>query len=329
MSKPERKRKWGFPEIPRWVAPTLAWLAVTLALAGAVGLIVAKLDSTQSAPDGTTLGLFVLAAALGFAALAPGRTIKGLRRVTNFKVGGVELGLAEIKRADRVRPPQEDDGVRAEPRPRSKGYEACVERLRNRLNRIRTMLALDARKNDYEGIAGELRVRGLLTRDEETFVVDLQRYDPISDDWSTAVEEEFLDDTWAFATRFRALIWDRHVRQQLEEKGWFVADYAQKRGHRPDFLAYRDGIWVLIAARVGSLEDDKPDNLDKPAERLSKYEKGLPISARAVIVPSLKGAEFTADLPEAARRDVRLVTLDRFLAGAAETPAAATTSGGR
>lgn len=306
-------------------ARLLAWLAVAAALAGAIVLIVVQLDGEKSTPDSTTLGLFVLAAALGFAALAPRRTIKGLQRVTRFKVGGVELGLAEIKRAERVKPPQEDDGVRAEARPASKGYEACVDRLRSRLNRMRAMLHLKASENDYVGIAEELRVRGLLSRDEETFVVNLQRNDPVSDEWSTAVEEEFLDDTWAFATRFRALVWDRHVRKQLREKGWFIADYEQKRGHRPDFLACGQGRWTLIAARVGSLSSRKPDKMDTPAKRLWRQQKGPEISTRAVIVPDLKHAELSDELPDEVKEGVRLVTLDQFLAGAPEAEAVGAT----
>ncbi len=324
LAKTETDRDRG-PSRGDQLTAYLAWLAVAVALAGAIVLIVVQLDSEKSSPDSTTLGLFVLAAALGFAALAPGRTIKGLRRVTRFKVGGIELGLAEIKRAERVRPPQEDDGVRAEARPRSKGYEACVERLRSRLNWMRELLDLEARENDYEGIAEELRIRCLLTRDEETFVVDLQRYDPVSDDWSTAVEEEFLDDTWAFATRFRALVWDRRVRQKLEEAKWFIADYEQKRGHRPDFLAYRDGCWALIAARIGSLDSEKPDDMDKPARRLWRQADGPAITTRAVIVPDLKQVELTDKLPQEVKDGVRLITLKQFLAGAPEPEAAAAT----
>jgi hypothetical protein len=169
----------------------LAWLAAALAFAGAVTLIVIQLGGEKASPDSTTLGLFVLAAALGFAFFAPRQATRALKRISIFKVGGVELGLAEIKRAERVRPPQEDDGVQSEPRSRgAAGYEDCVERLPDRIERTRVMLALEARKKNYVEIAEKLRLAELLTRDEETFVLDLlQNYDPLSDDWSSSTEE--------------------------------------------------------------------------------------------------------------------------------------------
>ncbi|HSC20965.1 MAG TPA: hypothetical protein VLC07_04485, partial [Solirubrobacterales bacterium] len=229
----------------RWLGRNAPRFAAGAAFAGAVVLIVVQMRGEEGSPDSTTLGLFLIATSLGFILLAPAATLKALQRVTRFKVGSVELGLAEIKRAERVRPPQEGDGVQAEPRPPGKGYEDCASRLRNRLNRVRRLLGLKARKDDYAAIAEELRRTDLLNRDEETFVLDLQEHDPLSADWSAATEQKFLDDTWAFATRFRSLVWDRYVRKQLRENGWFIVDFPQKPGHRPDFLACRDERWTL------------------------------------------------------------------------------------
>jgi hypothetical protein len=284
-------------------------LAAAVAFGGAIALIVVQLEGEKAAPDSTTLGLFVIATALGFVLLVPAATVKGLQRVTRFKVGSVELGLAEIKRAERVRPPQEGDGVRPEPRPKGKGYEDCAERLRNRLNGVRRMVGLNAKKEDYTAIAEELRLTGLLTRDEETFVLDLQEHDPLSADWSSATEAKFLDDTWAFATRFRALVWDRYVRKQLSDGGWFIADFPQKPGHRPDFLAYRDQHWALVAARVGSLLKGKPDNLDVAAKRLWNFNNGPTVSTWLIIVPDKARVEMSDDLPDRAKASVQVLTL--------------------
>jgi hypothetical protein len=304
----------------RWLGRNAPRLAAAAAFAGAVVLIVVQLKGEKGSPDSTTLGLFLIATALGFILLAPAATLKALQRVTRFKVGSVELGLAEIKRAERVRPPQEGDGVRAEPRPRGKGYEDCANRLRNRLNRVRRLLKLKARKDDFAAIAEELRRADLLNRDEETFVVDLQEHDPLSADWSSATEQKFLDDTWAFATRFRALIWDRYVRKQLRDNGWFIVDFPQKPGHRPDFLACRDEKWALVAARVGSLREGKPDNLDVVAKRLGRFHEGPALSVRSIIVPDKARVEMSADLPAQVRTDVRLLTLEESAAAPAPEP---------
>lgn len=314
MSDLKDKAKVGREKAEHLMKRALPRFAVAAAFGGAVVLIVVQLDSEKGTPDSTTLGLFLIATALGFVVLAPAATVKGLQRVTRFKVGSVELGLAEIKRAERVRPPQEGDGVRPEPRPRSKGYEDCATRLRKRLNRVRTMLDLKARKNDYVAIAEELRVTGLLTRDEETFVLDLQEHDPLSADWSSATEEKFLDDTWAFATRFRSLVWDRYVRKQLKDSGWFIVDFPQKPGHRPDFLAYRDERWTLVAPRVGSLLKSKPDNLDVAAKRLWRFKSGPVISVRTIVVPDKAQVEMTDDLPAQVKTGIKLLTLEEALA---------------
>jgi hypothetical protein len=292
----------------------LAWIALVAAAAGAIVLMVVQLDDDGASPDSTTFGLFVVAAALGFAALAPGIAVRGLRRVSQFKVGGLELGLAEIKRADRVRPPLEEDGVRSERRPKSSGYDACVARLRNRMNRARATLGLSARKDDYVGIAEEFRSLGLLTRDEETFVVDLQDYDPLSNDWSTATAEKFLDDTWEFATRFRALVWDRQVRKSLKEQRWSIFEFEQSQGHRPDFLAYRDGDWALLAARVGSISKNKPDKLDVAARRLWRFREGPEIASRSILLPELSGGFLSDALDVEVSAGIRVVTLAEFLA---------------
>lgn len=291
----------------------LAWLAAALAFVGAVTLIVVQLRGEKASPDSTTLGLFVLAAGLGFAFLAPGQATRALKRISIFKVGGVELGLAEIKRAERVRPPQEDDGVQSEPRPRGAGYEDCVERLQDRIERTRIMLALKARKKNYAEIAEKLRLAELLTRDEETFVLDLlQNYDPLSDDWSSSTEEKFLDATWAFATRFRALVWDRRVRQQLRADHWFIAGFDQLSGHRPDFLACKEGNWILVASRVGALEEAAPDNFDVAAKRLAAFADGPPVTNRLIVMLDPTRGEITNDAPGEVREKVELVSLEEI-----------------
>jgi hypothetical protein len=300
---------------PGRVEPRLAWLAAALAFAGAVVLIVVQLSGEKTSPDSTTLGLFVLAVALGFAAIAPSQAIRALKRVSIFKVGGLELGLAEIKRAERVRPPQEADGVWSEPRPRGAGYEDCVERLHDRLERTRKTLGLKVAKNNYVEIARTLYRAELLSDDQETFVRDLLRdRDPVSDDWSAATEAEFLDSTWAFATRFRALVWDRRVRQQLETDHWFIAGFDQDPGHRPDFLAYNkdEDQWILVAPRVGALEEAEPDDMDVPAKRLAFFAAGPPLAGRLIVMSHSTRGKLTEAVTREVREKVRLVSLEEI-----------------
>jgi hypothetical protein len=78
------------------------------------------------------------------------------------------------------------------------------------------------------------------------------------------VRNGFLDAAWQFAVRFASLSHERLVRQRLAKRGWVLMDLEQDRAHRPDFLAYRNEAWLMVAARV------LPGNLDGTRKRLNQ-----------------------------------------------------------
>lgn len=272
----------------------LSWIATTLAFLGAITLIVVQLNSGTHSPDSTTLGLFLLASAFGFAVFTPKSTARAVARVTRVHIGTVELALSAIKQVERLRPPVESDGVRPE-RPTGGGYEDCVTFLQKRLRQIAEMLSIAVTDSGLVGVTEELRLRRLLDRDEETFMLGLLRdHDPVSEDWSSTTEAEFLDGAWAFISRLRALVADRRLRQQLASDGWFLVDFAQPDGHRRDFLAYWEGHWILLASRVGSSrESESPEILDDVASRLSKMTSGPRIDRRLIVLPDGRRAQFS------------------------------------
>jgi hypothetical protein len=295
-------------------------------------LIVAQLSHTHGVADSTTLVLLALVMALLFAVLAPYHTTGALRRVTNFKFGGVELGLGELKLAERLRPPpRENDGLGMRARPKAKSYPEIVERLKERLSETHSMLELDRKPDSYLepdaylAIADKLREMRVLTQDEEAFVLDLIDDDPTTADWSSAAEEGFLDSAWSFAARFRAMVWDRHVRRQLQAKGWFVAQFDQAIGHRPDFLIYRDGQWAVVAARPGSKDETRPENFRRAAERLATCDETIPITvplgARCLILPSKLRGKLTPVTQPKASGQVRLCDLAEVATAAGWPPA--------
>jgi hypothetical protein len=55
-----------------------------------------------------------------------------------------------------------------------------------------------------------------------------------------------------------------------------LIDFEQDRKHRPDFLAYRENVWLLVAARV------EPSKLEGTRQRLSQGPP--PFKAKPVIV---------------------------------------------
>jgi hypothetical protein len=251
----------------------------------ALGLIVAEMIHNDGGADSTTLVLLALAMILIVASLAPRPTSDALRRVTSFKLGGLELGLGEIKLAEHLKsPPKEHDRVGVGGRPDGTDYSEIVGRLELCVDRTKKMLDLGPDLHGPREVVAELRSLKLLDQYEETFVLELLRGNPISASWPSGAREGFLDAAWSFAVRFRAMIWDRHVRRRLAEAGWFVAKYDQATGHRPDFLIYRESRWALVAARPGSVPPNDPDPFEKAVPRLSTWEP-IPIQARCIVMP--------------------------------------------
>ncbi len=306
--------------VGRWLLRNAAVFAAAGGLAGIVVLIVLQLRANGNEPDSTTAVLAVLALPLLFTVLAPRETGKALRRVTSFKLAGVEVGLEEIKRAAVAAPvPGEEDGVRTE-RPTGFGIERISERLRSRLRSSRRLLGLRevATADDFPAILAALRERGVLDLTEERLALDLLKGRKIdTSGWSAATEEEFLDAAYRFSQRFRSMVWAREVRNTLEASGWFVVDFRQKVGHRPDLLACHGDRWALLAPRVAGT-GKKPEDFTRPigerlaeAKSLSHFAFGRMLDGRVVVKP--QGREATIGPPfewnPAARTGVRVLDL--------------------
>jgi hypothetical protein len=305
-----------------WVSPKLPWVAAVTALAVVITLIVVQLLATDGASDSTTLGLTGFVIVLLFAVLAPLQTKRVFGRIKTFKAAGVELGLEEIKRAERVRPlPREDDRVEIEKRPSTglpaADYRKVVVELEARLRFVWAILVLgqvsDVTESDYSAIVELLGTRGLLSEDEGTFALELLDRNHLQlTDWDSSTQETFLDSAWEFAIRFGPLIWDRYVRQQLEiprdGQKWLVADYQQQKGHRRDFLAYRDQQqrWAVMAARVAGTPDS-PTSLAASRERLAKFTPESLVSGRRIIIPDIREATESDD-------EVRILKLSDLIA---------------
>jgi hypothetical protein len=300
----------------------LAWVAAAVALAGTTALIVLQLIHTHGVADSTTLGLVFLTIVLAFAVAAPHPTSGALKRITTFKVAGIEVGLGEIKLAERVNALQiqvENDGVSVRER-QGDDYGAIVKVLKERLQFVWNLLSLERsgmRETNYISTTEWLRSRELLTYDEESLVRELLKGSGVEfADWSPPARSEFLDSAWTFAIRFGALIWDRNVRRALRREGWEVFDYTQDPGHRPDFLAFRGGSWAMTTARLG---DDKgqPEQLDVAARRLARSESNVQISDRWIVIPDIsKGfvsSECHEELEEHSLPDVSVITFMALL----------------
>ena len=293
MGKEGRKDWWTEKIRAPRLRATDGWhlgVATILALGGVLALIAIQLADAADV-DATTLALAALAVVLLFGIFAPHQTGRVLERITSFKFAGIEVGLKELSRAERVsQPPVEEDGHQTT-RPANKGLDSIRDKLRGRLRFVRLILELDdeVEEDDYRGIAGNLRERGLLSQDEERFTLDL--LDETAFDSANQpryAEKRFLDAAWAFAVRFGPMTWDREVRRRLSDKGWLIADFKQARGHRPFFLGHRKGKWALMSARVAG-EKKKPFKYIKTGRRLKEIQRDE-IDARWIVIPKIRSA---------------------------------------
>lgn len=226
-----------------------------------------------------------------------------------------EREVAEIQRAERVRPlPGDDDGVTVKKRPKSAGIEEISKRIKDKLRFVRKILdwepAVD--ETEYRGIAEKLRVNDLITQDEEQFVLELLAGDLDLRGWPDDTAREFLDSAWIFSVRFGSLVWDREVRKRLQASGWFIADFQQAPGHRPDFLAVRNGRWVAMAPRISGTPD-QPFNHSVTARRLSEIDPGEKIEGRCVVIPDIREGTVADGKAEQLAAPVKVVKLGTLL----------------
>jgi hypothetical protein len=267
--------------------------------------------------DGTTItllliGLFIL---LGLASPDVVRQI--LDRVENVELpGGVKVGLSAVARAERAQAPLlripdevgSDDDVRVSTRPDTGDARLDLEKVRERLQtRLRFLrdAVLDLPEDtDYPGIVAAVESEDLLTDDELGLVADiLERAESEIDKWPASLQKEFLDAAWRFSVRFATLVFERYVRRRLKDAGWFLAEFDQARDHRPDFLSWRDGAWLQVAARV------QPNKLAGTRQRLSRSLAPFGPTP-VVVIPTERAADYTAD---DRYESVVVIDLDRLL----------------
>lgn len=284
------------------------WAAVAVAFAGTVLLIVVQVHHDQK-PNGTTLGMLVLAVVLLVGVLAPRAAARALKNVTKVKVAGVEISLEhERARAEAVarKLPRRDESVEVGPRPKSGDPAVDLLRVRDiarqRLRFMRIRLGWGP-ELDYPDILAWLHQRELLDTDEIRVLLDLL-YEPV-ETWPREVREPYLDAMWPFVKRLAAVIFDRHVRGRLKAAGWKIADFDQPDDHRPDFLAFRDreSPVAVVAARVG-----RPQRSLEPARKRLAGELPDGATDRLIVVPRER------DVPDDGRYEtVRIVPLSDLL----------------
>jgi hypothetical protein len=265
------------------------WFVGLLALAGVVVLLVLQLREDVEA-SGTTLVLVAIGLGLIFLLVMPRAAARFIERLTTVKVAGVEVSLAETKRAELVhrRLPSQEDDVKVPSRPRTGDAAIDVLRVQDIVwQRLRfahsVLLELPSKFGSevgYLDILALLQARELLDTDETRLILDLLT-EPVAG-WPDETREAFLDAAWPFAVRLGSLIFDRHVRRTLQETGgWRISEMPdQLRDHRPDFLAFRDGRWVVAAARVA-----RPWATLKASRKRLAGDATQDVTRRVVIVP--------------------------------------------
>jgi hypothetical protein len=264
-------------------------LLALLVVVAAIGARLEDVSGVADNIDATTLVLLFIAIVLGYALVAP-RSVKEIfDRITTLKLpGGVEIGLQAADRVARIEAQIPivaagggADEVETTPLPRDgevRGQcEAVQDRLQERLRFVNRVILEYPEDTNYKRIVRRIEEERLLADDELEVVHDilnglkenLYSLPPL-------VRDEYLEASWRFSTRFATLTFERLVRRKLTESGSFLLDFAQAKSHRPDFLAFRGGHWLLIAARV------EPGNTRQTRRRLSRQE--LPFDATPLLV---------------------------------------------
>ncbi len=284
------------------------WLrfAAVTALAATVFLLVGGLTGwfdLDKQIKATTLILFGASILLLYSAINPAGTGRFLQRITSVKLpGGLEVGLQELDRAERVQDripegavediPASEDEVGVGERPRDGGFDqqfaAVREMLKTRLRFVnRVVLQEPEERRFYNLIVERIAAAMLLKSDEMSLVRGvLGSTEDRLKELSSPVRDEYMDASWAFFVRLGTLCFVRLVHRRLAEDGWIHLEFDQKKSHRADALSYRDGIWLLLAARV------EPGQLSTTIQRLNNASP--PFGAIPVVaIPDMR--EYPAD----------------------------------
>jgi hypothetical protein len=245
-------------------------------------------DKGKLHPDATSLTLLVIAAAFIAATIAPEAALATLRKFESVEAFGVKVALS-IERAERAivdLPDESDDGVRTSERPNTGDVEgdleAVAEVMRKRLRFVRDALLHDPSNLGESVMVVRLAELGLLNEDEVdliTFVLKDGRKE--LPEWKAEERERLLDYAWQLGTRLATTVFDRYVRARLRDNGWFICDYDQPRGHRPDFLGANASTWAVLAARVGA----PARTVDATRKRLASTQIPAGVMGRAVVIP--------------------------------------------
>lgn len=109
-------------------------------------------------------------------------------------------------------------------------------------------------------------------------------------------------------SNFRATVFDRYVRRLLERKGWVLEEFPQGDGHRPDFLAIKDGRRFRVAPRLATTRDSPIRN--RTVARLERSRgEGPEVQRRIVVIPDVSSSP-----PTDADADPQVVKLEHLVA---------------
>lgn len=262
-------------------------VVASIGLAGVVAIAAWQISQEGSKPDSMTLILLALAVFLFAALFFPRTVVAAVNRINNLDILGVKIEL-QVEKARSVvdRLPTSDDEVQVPPRPQAptvRGEVALVAAEQKRkLRFFRDAVLNDDPSLEESFVAAHVEYLQLFEENEAEICRRILSPDLGHDlsRWDGSDRTAFLDDAWSFAWRFATRMFDRYVRRELGEAGWFVADFEQSRKHRADFLVRKNGHWGLVAARVAAPRK----TAENTAERLSTAVCPVDVR-RLVIVP--------------------------------------------
>ena len=230
-------------------------------------------------PDATTLVLIAIGLALIFGLLYPRGSEQLIKRLSILRFGALEVGfLHQVERATVVNrfPDNEEFGVKEIPPRKRTGSisgdlrepkDLLTDRLEWLGRELTDLLNQEGLRADAATPADLVQAfcrQELLDCEQARFALDLLAPDG-SDLYSLprALAEEYIDRAWAFANRLRPAAFDRAVRRDFRKAEWFLADFKQESPHhRPDFLATREGRWLLVAPRIALTRDSASNEQD-------------------------------------------------------------------
>ncbi len=309
-----RRSRFRAARISQIVVIALAILAVVIAIFGSLphGLH----------PTGTTAILLAIGV-LFFAILAwPEAAARLTGRLSRLQVGSLQLAFAgaALERAQivsRIIPVNDDEVSSVSERPKTGDgtldLAAIREELDNALGWIRERMPrspastnnswlsslyvkLGRQSSNDDDLLALLCAEHLLPGEVARFIRQLWR---ISGEeiagWPSDTRGDVLDSAWNLATHLKSKVFDQLVRRALQEADCVVADFEQRRGHRPDFLVYYRHSWYrMTARRIMSGEEGKSKQLGPVKKRLrgvrskpSAFEPAFdfPISRFVLVVP--------------------------------------------